>query len=649
MNNFMNMRKSLQLRVSFLCILFLCAFPAFSEQLDGRDYFRKGRMELEAGRYADAVHSLQTAQREFPLLGDYATLYLSDAYHNLGEHGKALDEIRALILKNPQSPLLKKARAAEIREARETADGDLLKLLASFTRDYPEDEEMHMIFGLFLKQKGENAGAADAFKGIYLRAGVFSNAAAAELNTKDIKVADLIERAANLVNRYEFRDAEKDLRKALQMDNGIKKDEILRNLGNTLFRQKEYKEAAAVYEKANDLYSMARSLYRAGDKQGFDRALTSVLEKNDKRAGSLLLASAGDRRRAREYTAAVQLYTQVLDKFPAEEEDALWGIGWSFYLSAEYKKASEIFSRLTARHSDPKYLYWQARSIEALGEDPQRLYASMAGIENNFYAFLSRKKNGGKIIVPASHNEPAAEPAARQTWMERVGALLGMRMNQEAVFELTSASKKIESYSELLYIVSKFNELGEFKRAIGLATKIPYSEKIHRFWYPLAYWDEVTKITGKYGLDPLIVLSVMREESRFDADARSVAGARGLMQVMPQTAYRLDKSLKLGINKDSQVSDVKNNISLGVYYLKSLSAEFRSLAHVLAAYNAGEAAARRWEQEGRYRSIDEFIEDIPYPETRNYVKKVLTSYSQYRKSSGLDLKDAEVDLLSGMF
>ena len=645
----MNMRKSLPCSVFLLCILFLYAFPVFAEELDGKGYFIKGRMELKAGRYADAVQSLQIARKEFPVLGDYATLYLSDAYCQIGEHGKALDAIRTLIMKNPQSPLLKKARAAEIREARENVDGNLRKLYESYTKDYPDDEEMNMLYGLFLKQKGENTGAADAFKGIYLRAGAFANAAGAELNTNDIKVADLIERASNLIKLYEFREAEKDLRKALQMDDGRKKDEILRNLGNTLFRQKEYKEAAAVYDKANDLYSRSRALYRAGDRPAFDKALTSLLGKNDKRAGVLLLASADDKRRAGEYSSAVQLYTDVLDKFPAEEEDALWGMGWSFYLFSEYKKASEIFSKLSAKYSDPKYLYWQARSIEALGEDPQRLYAALAGIENNFYAFLSRIKNMETVLVPASYKEQAVDPAARLTWMERVEALVELGMNREAVFELACASKKIESNSGLLYIVSKFYELGEVKRAVSLVTKIPYSEKIHRFWYPLAYWDEVSTITRKYGLDPLLALSVMREESRFDADAKSVAGARGLMQLMPQTAYRLDKSLKLGIHKDSQVSDVKNNISLGAFYLKSLSSEFRSPALALAAYNAGEAAVRRWEQEGKYRSIDEFIEDIPYSETKNYVKKVLTSYFQYRKSSGLDLKNTGIDLLSGSF
>jgi soluble lytic murein transglycosylase len=162
---------------------------------------------------------------------------------------------------------------------------------------------------------------------------------------------------------------------------------------------------------------------------------------------------------------------------------------------------------------------------------------------------------------------------------------------------------------------------------------MPYSDKLHRFWYPMAFWDDVKKASKKHDIDPMIALSVMREESRFDPDARSVAGARGLMQLMPHTAYRLDKSVRLGISKDSQINDARNNIHLGVYYLKSLFKEFKSLPYVLAAYNAGEVIVKKWEQQSNHKAADEFIEDIPYAETRNYVKKVMTSYFQYKRSS----------------
>jgi soluble lytic murein transglycosylase len=225
--------------------------------------------------------------------------------------------------------------------------------------------------------------------------------------------------------------------------------------------------------------------------------------------------------------------------------------------------------------------------------------------------------------------------------------MISLDMKKEAVLELVSASRKIDAPSELVYIVSKLQELGEYKRAISLACRLPYSEKMHIFWYPLAFWGNVEPIAKKYNIDPLVALSVMREESRFDASAKSPAGAYGLMQLMPQTAYRLDRTLKLGINRPSQLTVAANNIQLGSFYLRSLFDEFHSLPHVLAAYNAGEMPVRMWQDRGKYRSADEFIEDIPYAETRNYVKKVLTSYFQYKKLSSVDRKGAVLDIISG--
>jgi len=93
------------------------------------------------------------------------------------------------------------------------------------------------------------------------------------------------------------------------------------------------------------------------------------------------------------------------------------------------------------------------------------------------------------------------------------------------------------------------------------------------------------------------------------------------------------------------VNDVE--FQLGSYYLRSLFNEFHSLPHSLAAYNAGELAVRKWQERGNYKSVDEFIEDIPYAETRNYVKKVLTSYFQYKKLSSVDREGAVLDIIFG--
>jgi soluble lytic murein transglycosylase len=618
---------------AFLLMIFAC--HALASVPDAAKDLRDGRNDLASGQLDNSVRELETAQKEYPLLGDYALYYLSCAYQKTGNHKKALASARSLLKRYPDSPLLRKARALEAAEAKEVPDEDALKIFAAYVKDYPDDEKAAVTYGSLLKHAGDTEKADVVFKKVYIQGGPFSDQAMAGLTAEDITAQDLNERASNLIRNYQYKEAERDLRKALSTDHGKDRQDILRTLAEALFRQKRYDEAARIYRKINDIYASARSLYRAGDKDEFSAALDRLLAKKDKRAGGLLLAFAADKRRAGDFDAALKLYTGALDGYPADREDALWGMGWTYYISGNYKKASAIFSKLRTRYDDPKYVYWEARSREALGEDSKALYAALSKTQDNYYGAVAGARTDGKLAgTAAAVGDPAIQPPADNPHLfDRVEALLVLGMKDDAVTELRWLSKKVDTLAGTNYVVARLIQLGQYRRAIGMATHGRYSEELHRFWYPLAYWDDVEAIAAKQGIDPLILMAVMREESRFDAAARSVAGARGLMQIMPATAYRLDKTLKLGIHNPSQIRDAENNITLGAFYLKSLFSEFGSFARVLAAYNAGEAITRQWEQQANYRSDDEFIEDIPYPETRHYVKRVITSYFEYRKAA----------------
>lgn len=634
--------------VLFICVSFLLLLSSPGESDTGcKEHFRQGRKNLEALRYSEAAIDLSLAQREFPLLEDYTLYYLAEAYHGMGDHQKSLEAIHSLLERYPATPLRKRVRMAEIRETKEIS-GDVIKLYEAYIKDYQEDEAAFFHYGKALLEAGDTAKASAVFKKVYIGAGEFSSAAFSELKSEDFVSKDIIERAANQFRRYDFSEAEQDLRRALSKDDGSCSTEILKNLGYSLFRQKKYAEAAEVFGRVGDYYYKARSLYRAGDKKGFDTALENLIKSKDPQAGYLLNAVAADKRREKDFEGAIKIYNDVLNNYPSDVEEALWGIGWTQYISGDFAKSAVTFSQLYVKYDDLKYLYWQAKSLEADGKNASELYRKLLQADNSFYAFMAYTKNKTPLSKSVSLDLPmVAISPERIKKSERIEAMISLDMRKEAIIELSFASRKIETPEELVYIITKLQELGEYKRAIGLASQIPYSEKMHKFWYPLAYWDNVEPIAKKYNLDPLVALSVMREESRFDANAKSVAGAYGLMQLMPQTAYRLDRSLKLGINRPLQLTVIGNNIQLGSFYLKSLLDEFHSLPHVLAAYNAGEAAVKTWQARGNYRSVDEFIEDIPYAETRNYVKKVLTSYFQYKKLFSGDRDEVVLDITLG--
>lgn len=217
---------------------------------------------------------------------------------------------------------------------------------------------------------------------------------------------------------------------------------------------------------------------------------------------------------------------------------------------------------------------------------------------------------------------------------ERYDLLIELGMKKEAVKELAAIIRKTNDTEEILKVFHKMHEAGEYRLPMILAIKLSDKNTMRQIQYPLAHWDIISEASAKHGIDPFIVISLMREESRFDPEARSNVGAAGLMQLMPQTAYNTGKKLNMQITSLWQIYDVKTNITLGSYYINSLMKEFNFLYLAAAAYNAGEHNVRKWQKAGSYKSSDEFIEDIPFDETRNFVKRVITTYFEYIKASG---------------
>ncbi|MDP3112044.1 MAG: transglycosylase SLT domain-containing protein [Thermodesulfovibrionales bacterium] len=404
------------------------------------------------------------------------------------------------------------------------------------------------------------------------------------------------------------------------------------------------------------------ALYWAGEKAAFVVTLKKLAQTGDKRTGSLMLLAASDKRRNNEIDEALGMYKTLKANYPSEAENSLWGIGWTYYRSGDYQKAFDAFTELCSAYGSPKYLYWKAQALEKLGKagtDSQRdaahIYRQIAEKEQDFYGVLAYlKSNKGSRVHPSQFilrsssfaalrrmdatengvkgsggDSILLEPSWKPFQSERINLLLELGMKKEAVSELAAIARKAATPDELLSISMKLQDAGEYRLAITLVSRLPNRETARAILYPLAHWTVVKEASDRYGVDPFIVLSVMREESRFDSEARSTAGARGLMQLMPQTAYAMDRNVK----SREQLYNVKTNIHLGSRHINSLMKEFGSLPAALAAYNAGEDAVRKWQNAGKYISVDEFIEDIPYDETKNYVKRVITTYFEYLKHS----------------
>ncbi|MCX8065106.1 MAG: transglycosylase SLT domain-containing protein [Candidatus Hydrogenedentes bacterium] len=149
--------------------------------------------------------------------------------------------------------------------------------------------------------------------------------------------------------------------------------------------------------------------------------------------------------------------------------------------------------------------------------------------------------------------------------------------------------------------------------------------------FPLPYFEVLTDISRRYGVDPFLIWSIMRQESTYRTDVISSSDARGLLQVLPSTARWVVEKKMVKVEKDPVLWRVpEHNIEIGVAYFKYLLERFDgNVIYAISAYNAGPGKITQWLSNRKFSDLEDFIENIPYMETRNYVKKVLGNYSAY--------------------
>jgi soluble lytic murein transglycosylase-like protein len=212
--------------------------------------------------------------------------------------------------------------------------------------------------------------------------------------------------------------------------------------------------------------------------------------------------------------------------------------------------------------------------------------------------------------------------------------LKAARVSTLARGELAAIEREHPSDSAVLqYVFRAYQTIDAYAasvrllRRLGDAVELPAAERL-RLAYPLAFWDAVQRESQPTAVDPLLVESVMRQESLFDPEARSSANARGLMQLLPGTAERVATANGMHVDV-AELTEPEINIALGVRYLRDLLSRFGGPLKGVAAYNGGEAAVEKWQRQFGDLHADEFVESITYRETRDYVKRVMANYRQY--------------------
>jgi soluble lytic murein transglycosylase len=337
---------------------------------------------------------------------------------------------------------------------------------------------------------------------------------------------------------------------------------------------------------------------------------------------------------------------------------------WSFYMTHRYEEASKSFAAMRAHPgnepgSHDMFTYWAARAKEQSGdsEGAHALYAlCAASIESNYYPELARRRidAGWPELPAASAPDPKfdpnlAAPAGSASFhVDRVLALRELGLKELEAGELKQLGNQVGSDADLRgFVLGGLQSSGAYYDAIVAASRMekrgelshPTAERIR---YPRAYWDLIASKANGDGLDPYLVVSLMRQESWFNPDATSISDARGLMQLLPSTANRMVRENGLALSQPVNLYDADINVELGTIYLKQLLAMFNGNAiRAVAAYNAGEHAVMGWNEKFP-GADDEWVENIGYHETRDYVKRVIGNQREYRMLYGSGATSASI-------
>ncbi|MFY9328597.1 MAG: transglycosylase SLT domain-containing protein, partial [Georgfuchsia sp.] len=279
----------------------------------------------------------------------------------------------------------------------------------------------------------------------------------------------------------------------------------------------------------------------------------------------------------------------------------------------------------------PAWVYWSGRAHAALGqgERAEKLYRRISG-ETSFYGKLADAELGITTNVPPPPAELTdAEIKATETdpGIRRALALFRLDMRIEGVREWNWALRGLDD-RQLLAAAEVANQASIFDRAITAADRT-VTEHDFSLRYPTPFLNHVEPKARELSLDRAWVYGLMRQESRFVMNAKSSAGASGLMQIMPRTAKWVARKLGLKSYHASRVNDMGMNVTLGTNYLKMVLENLDdNLVLASAAYNAGPGRARRWRDAGPLEGAI-YIETIPFDETRDYVKKVMSNAVYY--------------------
>jgi soluble lytic murein transglycosylase-like protein len=348
-----------------------------------------------------------------------------------------------------------------------------------------------------------------------------------------------------------------------------------------------------------------------------------------------------------------QLIAQLEKVDPSQDAGLqhFWDKAWAAYARGDLNGANELFAFIRASYHGPntrrQAMYWQARCAERLGkkDEAAATYRDLASAPyDDIYAIESEKRGAKR---PTSNSNPLTSnrPDWRDIAEHNMPAELRLGYELTALSDFRDAQQEIDKnrtrknqpFADAL-LADLYHAAGDIVATLKtLRTAFPALATVEqdsvppyflKMYYPLKYEDWIRRYSDKNDVDRYTVMGLIHQESYFNAKAKSAVGATGLMQLMPATGRELAGRFHIAPHLDNP----ETNIRLGTAHFKMLVNLFNGSNELaVASYNAGQGRVMQWRRAAPGKPMDEFIESIPYRETRTYVKHVVMLASTYRR------------------
>jgi soluble lytic murein transglycosylase len=643
---------------------------------------------------AAAITFLRGSQHDFPVLDDYIRLWLAQAQLNLGEAKDAALLLESIPMAVPESNILAKAayktgEAWYQSSACAQATAWFTKAIAMNDKD-PSAPQAYLRRGACRLRENNVPDGRELLAQLWVRFPYTPEAKEAELLLSSnlggevwtVQPSERLSRAQAYLGQAFHVEAIDELKKFLAADpHSSRRLEARLKLGIAQVRLKQYDYARETFRAlvreggGPESHEAAVWLTRVYLRQGLGDKLLEAgrllpsTSLSAEQKGQIMLFIGMWLEDQKQFEEAIAKYQQVAKQGePASQRaEGQWRVGWVYYRTARYREAGETLRGLAEQHDsefEPQALYWMGRAAEQQQSEAQEHYRKLCQrYRFTYYCQLARERikispaTEASIEIAAVSAEPSkdgetAAPVitradiAQHTAYRRAIELKTLGLDADAAHEVALLSERYSRDPDALVALSTMlNEVGAYHHALRLA-RARFRDQLERtggavapsLWsvaYPTGLLPTI-KLQSAKGVDPYLIAAIIREESQYDVKAVSRVGAIGLMQVMPATANTVAQRVGLPAVGREDLFDQETNIRIGVRYVEQLLEQFSgNLVYTIASYNAGPLAVGNWITQYRGQGQDEFVELIPYQETRQYVKRVLRTYREYVRLGGL--------------